>query len=217
MGLKFFHCCPAKQVKANHLVGAFVRLTTGVDKNQKARDDRQVHLNFNSARLGAQQMTAAKELFGHSKEQFDQPPQAVRLGNQFGGNIHQAGRQTKNAVAVGSALTGSDVGRHFDFDVANRVIGGHGLAVGCICSQYDFAIKPNAGSSIRFSQGTFFASLGRAVVAQSADVATLLHSTINLLAISSQVTNANSLRWHAINSWDRLTSLRASHCGFQAN
>jgi hypothetical protein len=47
--LKLWEGCPAQKVKANHLIGSLVRLSTGVEQNQQASDDRQVHLDLDTA------------------------------------------------------------------------------------------------------------------------------------------------------------------------
>jgi len=43
----------AKQVEANHLIDSLVRLAASVNQDQKAGDDCQVHLDLNTAVLGA--------------------------------------------------------------------------------------------------------------------------------------------------------------------
>ncbi len=54
VSLKFFQSGPAQQVEADHFVGSLGRLAAGVDENQQASDDRQVHLNFHATRLRAE-------------------------------------------------------------------------------------------------------------------------------------------------------------------
>jgi len=51
VSLKLWEGSPAPKVKANHLIGSLVRLSTGVDQNQQASDDRQVHLDLDTVRL----------------------------------------------------------------------------------------------------------------------------------------------------------------------
>lgn len=82
MRLKLFQTSPAGEIEADHFVRAFSRLTTGVNQDQQARDDRHVHLNFHTFRLGAQQVTAPQQLFDHAEEEFDHPALAIRLGSQ---------------------------------------------------------------------------------------------------------------------------------------
>jgi hypothetical protein len=68
VSLKLWEGYPAQKVKANHLIGSLVRLSTGVDQNQQASDDRQVHLDLDTVRLRTEQVATSEELFYHSKK-----------------------------------------------------------------------------------------------------------------------------------------------------
>jgi hypothetical protein len=48
-------------------------MSAGVNQDQQTRDDRQIHLDLDTAGFGGKQMTTAQQLFHHPKKQLDRP------------------------------------------------------------------------------------------------------------------------------------------------
>lgn len=171
MSFEFLQACPTEQIQANHLVASLVRLPAGVNQNQQAGDDRQVHLNLHARGLGAQQVAATQKLFNHSEEQFDQPALPAGFRDQLCGNVHRVDEQTQATVAVGTFAAGPHMRCDVDFDVANRMVTRNRLAVAGVGSENNFLIDANTGIAIRRDQVSVTKDLRRAVVAGSANLA----------------------------------------------
>ena len=78
---------PAREVEADHLVGAFRRFAAGVERNEKARDDRTVCLDLNADRIGAQKTATTENVLQESEEDFNRPAIPVDQGNHIGWHV----------------------------------------------------------------------------------------------------------------------------------
>lgn len=95
---------PAK-VETNHLVRSQSRLAARPQRDQHARDDRRVRLDFDAVLIVAAQMTAAQHVLEEPKENLDRPTFLVQKCNCLSWHVELVRCDAKNSVAVDATRT----------------------------------------------------------------------------------------------------------------
>ena len=70
---QFIFVRPAHQVKFHQLQNCFVRFEAHPDRNQQARDDRDIQLKLQAVLTVADEMAAAEDVFEETKKDFNRP------------------------------------------------------------------------------------------------------------------------------------------------